>query len=92
MNNALKTFIAELVLRFFSKKPKFFTIIQILSIVTGGVSALISYLESTSVALPVWVASVGNINVIVGSIVAIVIAQFTNADPVVAEKIESLEN
>jgi hypothetical protein len=91
MNNALTKFVAELALRFFSKKPKFFVIIQVLSVVTGAVAALISYLESSSVELPVWVASVGNVNVIIASIVALIVAQFTNSDPEVTEKIQSLD-
>lgn len=90
MNNALTKFFAELALRFFSKKPKFFVIIQVLSVVTGVVSAVISYLQDTAVQLPVWVASVGNVNVIIASIVALIIAQFTNSDPEVTQQIENL--
>jgi hypothetical protein len=88
--NTLSLFISELVLRTFSSKPKFFVTIQWLSIVTGGVSAIISYLQTTSVQLPEWVATVGNANVMVGSVVALILAQLTNKDPEVATKIDAL--
>jgi uncharacterized membrane protein YvlD (DUF360 family) len=91
MNNALTLFISELVLRLFSQKPKFFVIIQWVSILTGAVSALISYLGTTTLTLPSWVATVGNINVMIASIVAIIVSQLTNKDPQVAEKIEALK-
>jgi uncharacterized membrane protein YvlD (DUF360 family) len=91
MNNVLTLFISELILRLFSQKPKFFVIIQWISILTGAVSALISYLGTTSLALPSWVATVGNINVMIASIIALIVAQLTNKDPQVAEKIEALK-
>jgi hypothetical protein len=92
MNNALTLFISELVLRLFSQKPKFFVIIQWVSILTGAVSALISYLGTTTLALPSWVATVGNVNVMIASIVAIIVSQLTNKDPQVAEKIGALRD
>lgn len=88
--NALSLFISELILRTFSSKPKFFVTIQWISIITGGVSAILSYLQTTSVQLPEWVATIANANVMVGSVVALIIAQFTNKDKEVAEKIENL--
>jgi len=88
--NPLSLFISELVLRTFSTKPKFFVTIQWLSIVTGGVSAIISYLQTTSVQLPEWVGTVGNANVMVASVVALILSQLTNKDPEVASKIDAL--
>jgi hypothetical protein len=90
--NALTAFIAEFVLRTFSTKPKFFVTIQVISLVTGGLAALITYLQGTSVELPAWVATIGNANVMIGSVVALVLAQLTNKDPEVAEKIDALNS
>lgn len=90
--NGLTSFLSELALRLFSEKPKFFVTIQWLSFLTGGVSVLISYLKTTSLVLPVWIESVANVNVFVASVVALIIAQFTNSDPIVAEKINNLRN
>ena len=80
-NNALFQFIAEFITRLFSGKPKFFAIVQWISFVVGGLSAIILYLKSTSVAPPAWVTSVGNVTVIVSSIVAMIIAQLPKKDP-----------
>jgi hypothetical protein len=90
--NALSLFISELILRTFSSKPKFFVTIQWISIVTGGVSAVLSYLETTSLQLPEWVSTLSNANVMVASVVALIIAQFTNKDPQVTEKIDGLHS
>lgn len=92
MNNALTLFISELILRSFSKKPKFFVTIQWLSIVTGAISAVISYLGTTALHLPEWVGTVGNANVMVGSVVALLVAQFTNKDPQVSSKIDEMHS
>jgi hypothetical protein len=92
MNNALTLFISEFILRLFSSKPKFFVIIQWISILTGGISAIISYLQTTSLSLPSWIPTVGNANVMVASVVALILAQLTNKDAEVASKIEALHN
>ena len=90
MNNPLVNFIAEFVLRLFSEKPKFFIVIQWISILTGGVAAVLSYLISTGSVLPSWIAGFSNVNVIVGSVVALILSQLTNKDKIVADKIEAL--
>ncbi len=74
MNNAFFRFLAEFVTRLFSSKPKFFAIIQWIAFVTGGISSAILYLESVT-TLPSWVASLGNANVIIASVVAIILSQ-----------------
>jgi hypothetical protein len=81
MKNPLVDFIAEFVVRLFADTPKFFKIIQWISIVVGGISAGISYWQSLGKVLPEWLATVSNVNVLIGSIVAIVIAQLTKKDP-----------
>jgi len=81
MKNPLVDFVAEFVLRLFSSKPRFFVIIQWISVLVGGISVGISYWESLGKELPSWVHTVGNVNVMVGSIVAIIVAQLTKKDP-----------
>ena len=90
MNNVLVNFIAEFVLRLFSSKPKFFVIIQWVSIVTGGLATLLSYAQTVTAQLPSWVTHFSNANVIVASAVALILSQLTNKDPKVSEKIEAL--
>lgn len=75
MNNAFFKFLAELVTRVFSSKPKFFAIIQWVAFLTGGFSAAVQYLKEVGTELPAWVAVAGNVNVVVGSVVALIIAQ-----------------
>jgi len=74
-NNAIYQFIADLIDRLFSSKPGFFGVIQWVSTIVGAISTLIIYLQSTGVSLPSWVVSMGKTDVIVGSIVALIIAQ-----------------
>jgi hypothetical protein len=75
MNNAFFSFLAELVTRLFSAKPKFFSVIQWVAFLAGGFSATVQYLQEVGTALPSWVAVAGNVNVVVGSVVALIIAQ-----------------
>ena len=81
MNNALMQFIAEFSVRLFSKKPKFFAIIQGIATVIGSLAAVLAYLHGTDIILPDWTNKISEVNVIVGSIVAMIIAQLPNADP-----------
>jgi len=74
MNNAFFRFLAEFVTRLFSSKPKFFAVIQWIAFMTGGISSAILYLESV-ITLPTWVAALGNVNVIIASVVAIILSQ-----------------
>ncbi len=74
MDNAFFRFLAEFVTRLFSSKPKFFAIIQWIAFITGGVSSAILYLQSVT-TLPSWVAALGNVNVIIASVIAIVLSQ-----------------
>ncbi len=74
MDNAFFRFLAEFVTRLFSSKPKFFAIIQWIAFITGGVSSAILYLQSIT-TLPSWVAALGNVNVIIASVIAIVLSQ-----------------
>lgn len=81
MNNALFQFIAEFSVRMFSKKPKFFAIIQWISVTIGSVGALLAYLHSANIPLPEWTAKISEVNIIVGSIVAMIMSQLPNSDP-----------
>jgi hypothetical protein len=80
-NNVLFQFLAELVSRLFSGKPKFFVIIQWVSVVVGAVSVLVNYLTSSGVVLPDWTQTVSDMSVTVGSVVAIIMAQLPKKDP-----------
>lgn len=75
MNNPFFKFLAEFVTRLFSGKPKFFATVQTIAFITGGISSGILYLQSTSVALPSWLSSFGNVNVVIASVVAIILSQ-----------------
>jgi hypothetical protein len=78
MQNPFFKFLAELATRLFSKNPKFFDIVQMIALVVGGVSGLVQYLQSTGVELPKLFEVVGNINVVVSSVVALILAQLPN--------------
>ena len=77
MNEKIAKFVVDFISRFGSAKPKFFAIIQYISIGTASLSSAIIWLQHSSFSshLPVWVASVGRTDVVVSSIVAIIIAQ-----------------
>ncbi len=92
MKNALVEFLAEFAIRLFSSKPRFFVIVQWISTFVAGISSGITYWQSLGKELPVWVGYVGNVNVIVGAAIAIIIAQLTNKDPEVAAKLEKLDS
>lgn len=81
MKNPLVDFLAEFAIRLFSSKPKFFVIIQWISILVGGISAGLTYWQSIGKVLPAWAVTVSNVNVIVGSVVAIIISQLTMKNP-----------
>lgn len=76
--NPLSKFVAELVSRLFSKNPKFFDYIQIASVVLGSLSAVVAYLQSTGVDLPGVFTAFGNVNVLVSSVIATILAQLPN--------------
>ena len=75
MNNAFIQFLADLFARLFSGKPKFFAVLQWVAFIVTGISAGIMYLQTLGTTLPSWVSSLGNVNVIIGSVVALVLAQ-----------------
>jgi hypothetical protein len=79
MNNTFFKFLADFVSRLFSGKPKFFQTVQWIAFIVGGISSGIMYLETTT-TLPSWVASIGSVNVVVGSVVALILAQLPNKD------------
>lgn len=72
-------FISDLIRRLFSKKPQFFNIIQKLSIITGGLSATFLYIESLQIELPSYLKIIGSVNVLVGSVIATLMAQLPNS-------------
>jgi hypothetical protein len=78
MNNPIFNFLAEFITRLFSEKPKFFQTLQMIAFAAGGLSTTIIYLQSTYGTLPSWVSLIGNINVVVASVVALIMAQLPN--------------
>lgn len=76
--NQISQFIASLLIRLFSGKPKFFLYIQIASIVTGLISSIIMYLQSIGTQLPSYINIIGNVNVIIVSIITTIISQLPN--------------
>jgi hypothetical protein len=77
-DNPLVKFLAELITRLFSGKPKFFAVIQWVSLIVGGLSGVIMYLQTTATKMPAWLSSVGNVVVLISSVVALIIAQLPN--------------
>ena len=74
MNNAFIQFLADLFARLFSEKPKFCAALQWVAFIVGGISSGIMYLESLC-TLPTWISSLGSVNVLVGSVVALILSQ-----------------
>jgi hypothetical protein len=74
--NPIVKFVADFIVRMFSGKPKFFANIQLVSVIVGGISSVIVYLQSQpGLNLPSWVSAVGSVNVIIAAVVALVMAQ-----------------
>lgn len=78
MQNPFFKFLAELSTRLFSKNPKFFDIVQMIALVAGGLSGLVFYLQSIGVDMPGLFKVLGNVNVLVTSVVSIILAQLPN--------------
>lgn len=78
MQNPFFKFLAELVTRLFSKNPKFFDYVQVISLVAGGLSGLVFYLQSVGVDMPELFKVLGNAHVLVSSVVTIILAQLPN--------------
>jgi hypothetical protein len=77
--NAFFQFLADFATRLFSAKPKFFVTLQWVAFIVGGISAGIMYF-GTVTTLPSWVNSLGSVNVVIGSVVALILAQLPNKD------------
>jgi hypothetical protein len=78
MNHPFFNFLAEFFTRLFSGKPKFFASLQTIAFITAGVSSGILYLKSISTDLPDWLSILGNLNLVVGAVVAIIMSQLPN--------------
>jgi len=78
MKNPLVQFASELALRLFSEKPQFFSILQWVAAAVGAISGLISYLESVGKEIPAWLHTIGNVNVTIAAITAVIMAQLPN--------------
>lgn len=69
-------FILELISRLFSKNPKFFKIIQVISAIIAIITGLPEYLTSLGIVLPDNLITLENKTIAIASIVAMIIAQF----------------
>lgn len=78
MQNPFFKFLAELVTRLFSKNPKFFDVVQVVSLIAGGLSGLVYYLQSVGVDMPGLFKVIGNVHVLVSSVITIILAQLPN--------------
>lgn len=70
-------FLVQLVKRFLAKTPKFFKILQVLSIVLAIVTGLPSLLESAGIVLPAALSVLASKVISIASIVAAFITQLT---------------
>lgn len=70
-------FLAELLLRLFGKTPKFFQILQIISVVVAAITGLPEFLNEIGLDLPEAFDVVANKIVSIAAIVAAFIAQLT---------------
>jgi hypothetical protein len=77
MNN---NFFIELIVRLFTKNPKFFKVIQFIALFLAALSAGLQYGVDNHVPLPSSISWLQNSVVWISSIVAAVIAQFPNQD------------
>lgn len=81
-------FIGEMVGRFFQGKPKFFQVVQNISLAVGAVSGVLLYLNQNGVQLPSEIAWLGDWVAVVGAITAVIIAQLPVPNPEPAKDAE----
>jgi hypothetical protein len=73
-------FLKELIQRFFAKSPKFFKIIQVLSMLAFVVTGLPDLIAETGIVLPDYIVSIQNKVIAVASIVSFIISKLTVVD------------
>jgi hypothetical protein len=78
MQNPFFKFLAELATRLFSKNPKFFDHVQLISLFVGGLSGLVHYLQTLGIEMPKLFAVLDNATVMITSVIAIILAQLPN--------------
>ena len=77
----LKNFIVELITRFISPTPKFFTILKTISLVLVLVASAPSILEAFGFTLNIGISAAVQKIVAISAFVAAVVAQLTKQDP-----------
>jgi protein-S-isoprenylcysteine O-methyltransferase Ste14 len=75
-----KLFFVQMVQRFLRKNPKFFQIIQYISVGVMALSFLIDFLQSSNINLPAWVSWLGDFSIKIGAITALLMGQLPNQD------------
>jgi hypothetical protein len=73
-------FLKELIQRFFAKSPKFFKIIQVVSMASFVVTGLPALIAETGIILPENIIALQNKVVAVASIVSFIISKLTVVD------------
>jgi hypothetical protein len=73
-----ENFLVELGKRLVTKNPQFFDKIQVISTITGIISGIMMYLQDSTLPIPSWLLAFGNVNVLISSIVAAILAQLPN--------------
>jgi hypothetical protein len=73
-------FLKELIQRFFAKSPKFFKIIQVVSMVAFVVTGLPDLIAETGIVLPDYIVAIQNKVIAVASIVSFIISKLTVVD------------
>lgn len=80
-NNFLTNFLVELAKRLTTRAPRFFRVIQAAAVILGATSAAVLWLTEQGYNLPIWLQKIGDMKIIINSVLAIVLAQLPNADP-----------
>lgn len=70
----------QLLQRVFADNPKFFKVIQWVSITIAAISFLFDFLTETGVQIPNWLVWLNTTAIKVGAITAIIMAQLPNKD------------
>jgi hypothetical protein len=76
----MKEFFLDLVNRFLTNNPKFFKVIQVISVVIAAVTGLPLFIEQIGVVLPETITVLSNKIIAIASVVAALIAQLPNKD------------
>lgn len=75
MNRHIKLFIKEFIDRLRRDNPRFFKIIQAISLIVASISSAIEILKDLPLNLPSWLQAMGSLNAAIVAMAAIILAQ-----------------